>query len=1253
MSITKEELLRELSARHGGSILVDKKKMDLNDCSVLFISLGGMGAKTLNAIKQEVNERLNPSPNIKYLAIDTDTNELEGIMYPKGNIMRDECIGLFESFGAVHLKCPPENIRAWLDHELYETKLDAAGAKGVRQVGRAFLANPNTYNKVKLRILNILNSLLISNVGKPIYVYTVAGISGGTGSGTVIDIGYIIRECMESLPDAKSTAILYMADIQKDEPWAISGQWRKLYKNCYATLKEIDYFYNIEQRGGSFKTVVSGANSPGITKNIFDDVILVSKQTNANGVVNVFSNAADAIKSTARAITFLISDINLVDSNGLKVMTLQSSLINQKVKIDGELLNQASNLRLPGWGMYRYSTFSYSSVYIPRDELMAYCANILFEKITDKWKHLNRVNENSVEDVLKSVHMADLKSLLEGVYNVVVDERKFAPTVNGEVYPALPSLRVGAVRYVDDTFEWAKDGIKRAKRDAVSGMKNEDRINQFVSPVFEMLDKAFADPEKGPYYAIHLLSANSVNGNVVGILGRIDSLKAEITSLKKYFRDATSDIEAVIVKKQCELKGFAASSDEDIAAYISLIKKYGKSTIKEELLNHISDFIDAVYNRISAKNNNLYSIFTTLLETLPEILGSDSEYASDSKRTKVGTNETFTFDVINMDPNEPATARFVNFFESLVDNDDINARSTAFVNEVLVKLKQDFDVHGAEVNAKNVAERVRRYFGGFFGALSNDTIEKLCVLAYNDSVEGRQLTPGYLTEIWSNDVERESLLSKTATNIKQIMDAKALPYLATNDQMVAKISHFPRYEYIGLLSETKELNSKFNFGVASNIGVLQNGGNEIFHAQVVVGIPLFAVSMMEEGYNWYLNEAAGAAGINLDAAWLTEMQEPFGYLGMRQIRSDSYLSSIESKKTYSMYMSQKESIEKIYNDLKKLKEWGLLLTGEEVKNADIPQEASRIYGNSGDKVAIDYSPETYYLLGREISGAASDNEFEMRVNDVLRMSLDPKKETVNIFKILQDMQADFKKPKIFNRNMRGDNDTDIYKNSVYRDLISHGTDDALKELACLVSTCRRMKELCSQIMHTYAKFTGIVEKVRREVEESTKFDDRMNIFVEGIRYGVISNDTELKIWQYNKSDSRRPVNLFEYPHARSFDKEFMIYHAYSTIYNMSPEEIACVEKDIKALRMSGAVPADRSDIRKSAEKVLSNTTYLGNRYDRERVNNMSAGFRDSLKDDVKYDVPEISGMSIDKKIKNLEMFYETFVKKEFCNTIED
>ena len=79
-----------------------------------------------------------------------------------------------------------------------------------------------------------------------------------------------------------------MADIQKDEPWAISGQWRKLYKNCYATLKEIDYFYNIEQRGGSFKTVVSGANSPGITKNIFDDVILVSKQTNANGVVECF-----------------------------------------------------------------------------------------------------------------------------------------------------------------------------------------------------------------------------------------------------------------------------------------------------------------------------------------------------------------------------------------------------------------------------------------------------------------------------------------------------------------------------------------------------------------------------------------------------------------------------------------------------------------------------------------------------------------------------------------------------------------------------------------------------------------------------------------------------------------------------------------------------------------------------------------------------------------------------------------------------
>lgn len=1252
MPVTKEELLKELSAKHGGSILVDKRKLDMIDCSVLFISLGGMGAKTLNAIKQEVSERLNPSPFVKYIAIDTDTRELRDVIYPSGKVMREECVELFQAFGAVTLNPPPENIAEWLDPDLYDTQLDGRGAQGVRQIGRAFLANPSTYTMVKQRIMNTLNELSTTNRGKPVYIYTIAGISGGTGSGTIIDMGYIIRESMANIPQVQSTAILYMADIQKDEPWALQGQWRKLYKNCYATLKELDYFYNIEQRGGSFRTVVSNKNSPGLTQNIFDDVIFISKQTNANGTVNVFANAAEAIKATARAITYLISDVNLRDSNGMKVMQLQSAFSNQKAKIDGELLSQADNLRLPGWAMYRYSTLSYSSVYIPRDELMAYCANMLFEKITDKWQHLNKVNANSVDDVLRNVHMLDLKSLLEGVYNVTVDERRFVPTINGEVYPELPSLRIGAVRYVEDTLEWAKSGITRAKRDAVTAMKSKEKVDQFVLPVFEMLDRAFADPEKGPYYAIHLLSAKPVMG-VQGILGRIDGLKADIVNLKKHYRGTISDIEAAIQKQQGELKAFAASSDDDIAAYVRLIKQYGKAIIKLEMLDHVDDFIDTVYERINAKNNTLYSIFTTLLETLPDILGQDSEYASDSNRRRNGTNETFCFDVVNMNPDEPATARFRDFFQALVDNEDIDARSSNFVNEVLAKLKQDFDHLNSEVNAKLVASRVREYFGNFFGDLSNDTIEKLCVLAYNDNVGNRQITPSYLTQVWNNPIERASLLGSTAAQIMQLMDAKALPYLALNENMSAQITNFPRYDFVGLLAETPGLNNQFSFGQGITPGVLNNGGNEIFHAQVVVGIPIFAISMMEEGYNWYLNEPAGNAGLNLDRAWLTQMQEPLGYLGMRQVRSEDYINAIDSDRTRSMYLQQREETERIYQKLKLLKTQGLLLTGLEVQNTAMPQEANRIFGG-GERVAVDYLPYSYYLLGREITGAA-DDAFRRRVNDIFGMSLEPENEEINIFDILQELNADFKRPKVFSRNMRGGKDSNVYDNPTYRDRISYGTDSALREIARVVSTCPQMKKLCEQIMHTYSKFNAIVEEVRAVYVEKTTYEDIMKLFISGLRYGVISHDSELKIWNYNKAGSRRPINLYDYHSALDFDKQFMIYHAFCGLYNMSqtnPEEFACVERDIKAKRATGASMDDRNDIKASAEKVLNNTTYLGNHYDKERIRNMSAGFRESVRDDVAYDVPEYAGRSIDKMINNLETFYETFVRCRFSDPIE-
>lgn len=1253
----REKLIHMLSAQEGGSVFLNKSKLELGKYGILFISLGGMGAKTVNAIKQEVDKRLKPTNRIKYLAIDTAQDDMKGVTYPIGALDVDETAELYKEFGAPNLSVPNEKTRDWLEPGLTGLELDGNGAKGVRQAGRAFLANFEAYNAIRKKINNAVNDL-VALCPYGVRVYVIAGISGGTGSGTIIDMGYMVRECIAAKGDIKCTGLFYMADIQAQESWAVtSGEDRRLWKNCYAALKEIDYFMNIEQRGGYFQPLHSIEK---VYSNIFDDVILVSSRTN-NGATTkiIFRDSAEAIKATAKALTVLIANLNLTASDGTQLMSLDSALSNKVSTTNAWISKNAGAYNLPGWAPMRYSTLSFGSLYIPRDELMAYCANMIFSKMVKRWKQLvGKDMQIEINSALAQVGMDSLKSMIERVYQQVVDEERFVPSPSAEFYPSLPPLRIGAVRDVEETEAYVNDKTRGVCAVIQSRMKLPETVDHFTQPIFELIDKAFMDKQKGPYYAINLLSANITGqgGGIMGILYLMDSLKGQIEEQKTRLLEAKRAAEGQISAKKQSLLGLSPSSQEDIDEFCSFLRIRAKANCKLKIIEYIESFIDSVYDKINEKNTRLYSIYTVLLDEFPAVLESDAAYAANSTRTKAGTQETFTFDIANMGSQDPSTKVYQNFFKTVadsVDEEDTQEKCDAFVHEVILKLKE-FDEGSSEpVNEDKVAELVRTYFTKFFGDLAKDTVEKLCALAFttpadaNVGYSNSAFTPQQLTSIWndSNDQAKRNLLQKTAAQMSDMLSRKVVPFLATNAAGAVSINNMPNWRYVCMPDEAKNL-----ITLQGQRGILSNGGNEVFCFQIVLGIPLFMLYGLDVGHYNYLNEPASEIGKHLNKSWRTEFPDPFGYPAAK------YFSLADGDPQWA---AEKEKILSIQQDLTKLYGWGLLKTGKQCLTDYGHTQAEQITRGHRTSVAIENSDIRYYLMGREITGVASSPDFEKAVETKIaeNIRLGASTDDFNIFELLKNEDGGFKRPKSLNLVYDPNYDIDVYSalqaaNPASTCALSFtDSNRAPLELAYQIFFSKEFSSLLEQTSHSFAKARNVVDDVLTKYRMLSQFKQRTQLFIEALRYEFVYDDPDAECWLW-MTVPNQPIKkpLFLYKNAPAYIKEYALYHAYVAFNQASESDLLGIKTMIEHAHASQQNRKSCLDIRNEAIRALGSAKYLGNFNPISKKSEIqeciikSCSFNRSIS----FSVPKIittnsdgAIVNIDDAIDNLELFYKT------------
>lgn len=244
------------------------------------VGVGGTGVEVMSRLRRLIQESygdLNSFPIVSFLSIDTDrdykvTNSeaagpnLEDHEKHWARVTGNEVQDILSDMS----KYPW--IESWFPPEL-EKNVNAleAGAGQIRACGRfAFFFNYNgirdkfrsAIERVKGHEQIMLNKHGVAVIPNSVNVFVVGSLSGGTGSGMLIDTGYCIRQWLQGQGSTSTTAIVPMPNAFTN----ISVGERVL-ENGYAALIELSYYsdtrtvYNYNYSAGS-KDQISDSKPP-------------------------------------------------------------------------------------------------------------------------------------------------------------------------------------------------------------------------------------------------------------------------------------------------------------------------------------------------------------------------------------------------------------------------------------------------------------------------------------------------------------------------------------------------------------------------------------------------------------------------------------------------------------------------------------------------------------------------------------------------------------------------------------------------------------------------------------------------------------------------------------------------------------------------------------------------------------------------------------------------------------------------------
>ena len=392
--------------------------------NTLIIGLGGTGGKVIREFRKRYFEEfktLDPQDNtfIEYLYVDSDEGDLktpwrvQGTSIALTNAQKVSTHGLNVSdLDQLHDRPSLNSFISTGDVDLIKEKLGKIISEGIggqrRRLGRMLMASHNNLGEgFSERLKGRVKILQDSSNQKDVHFHIVAGLAGGTGSGSVVDAVAQIRKIYGDTPQIH----LYIYVPEQQTVYSDNIDYYKA--NGYAALQEINAIC-----AGLYKPVDISGEKDIYTK----EPSRIDSSLPINGTY-LFTNVNEKgrILNLKEELPQMVGDFLFQ-----KIYVDKDATINEKLRRIEKFENGDPIEEIDATGMrarsVRFLSFGFRRVIFPEKEIKEYIAYKFAERATlqmhyQTWTSqgyslINR--ESATDDITLSTIQKDRESLYLG-----------------------------------------------------------------------------------------------------------------------------------------------------------------------------------------------------------------------------------------------------------------------------------------------------------------------------------------------------------------------------------------------------------------------------------------------------------------------------------------------------------------------------------------------------------------------------------------------------------------------------------------------------------------------------------------------------------------------------------------------------------------------------------------------------------------------------------------------------------------------
>ncbi|MHB8128071.1 MAG: tubulin-like doman-containing protein [Mobilitalea sp.] len=635
----KQKVKENFDYDFDGSLKAIAKKASVLDAPILIIGLGGTGVDAVLKVKRMIYDRIqcfapggkwkDKPENIEYLVMDTDISNrnrsIQGIGF---NEAMEEVFIFTNPKMSVILdnkeRFLTKEIRSWISDKLkMDTVIDGAG--GVRQIGRLMMSlNINQMvsaieSKIKRVAMRYPNNI-------PIYVFILSGICGGTGSGTFLDIPYIIRGIVDK-PEigriVNNIGLIFLPDVNLEKPGISETKRLSLKRNGFAALKELDYLMNLENTGEKFEQLYGNLNVRTSMKP-YDVCVLMSAKDNSG---KIDPNSYNYTINVSAEIV-----VNFVASEEVKKggdFTINSFLSNIRDDNITFLHNILGKNRRPL--NYCYSIAGASSASLPVDELISYITYLAFKEVDTMYNR--QTSENDVLEVIRWFGLEDNTIGMRFLMDMPNREN-----MQRHSYEKIKMNTAVVLADFDDTLARQKAFVDRRCDELTTELQKKiDDSNNILMNIFR-------DVNKGPVYANQLLFTLTDNLSITRYLleQRDRFINKKPTGIQlNALKSASSNAADSIFNK-----GMFDSKKKLRDEFIESFSNYYDTQMNEYLFHKLSILAGVYHDKFLTMNNTVYDCVADLLNTLVPLFKKYGSIKTEAKETKSSTLTIMSWSLI-------------------------------------------------------------------------------------------------------------------------------------------------------------------------------------------------------------------------------------------------------------------------------------------------------------------------------------------------------------------------------------------------------------------------------------------------------------------------------------------------------------------------------------------------------------------------------------------------------------------------------